>query len=344
MIFSFSLFHKTNIGISLGSSNTYISRHGKGVVLGEPSVIATDIYNEKVVATGDRAKKMLGRAPETISVTTPIQGGVISDFNKTVDMLCSYVSKVVHNRIGLNTAIVVPGGATVVERRSMKDIAKAAYARKVVLVDAPIAAALGCGLDIFDPKGHIIVDIGGGRTEISVISMGGIVISKSIPECSGTFDKDIINFVRKNYSILIGEGTAEEVKKSLGCASEELKMMDFVTLSGRNLISGLPESFVLSSEDVHQALKDSLRAIIDGIMSVLGRIPPEIASDILKGKIYLVGGGSLMKGWTERLLAETGMESVVADNPLECVSIGAMRAMSLHKKIRTVENSTESSK
>ena len=339
MLFSFSLFHKTTLGISLGSSNTYIARHGKGVVLGEPSVIATDIYNEKVVAIGDKAKKMIGRAPETISVDRPIKNGIISDFDKTVAMLCQYVSRVVRNRIGITSAIVVPAAASSVERRSMRDIAKAAYGRKVVLVDAPIAAALGCGLDVFSGRGHIIVDIGGGRTDISVVSMGGIMLARSIPECSGTFDRDIINFVRKNYNILIGEGTAEEVKKKLGCASD-VKTMELMTLNGRHLITGLPENFVLSSEDVHQAISDSVRAIVDAIMTVLGKIPPEIASDLIRSKIHLVGGGSLMKGWTELIYRETGMEAVVEDNPLEATAVGAMRAVPMAKKLRNYENST----
>lgn len=339
MLFSFSLFHKTTLGISLGSSNTYIARHGKGVVLGEPSVIATDIYNEKVVAIGDKAKKMIGRAPETISVDRPIKNGIISDFDKTVAMLCQYVSRVVRNRIGITSAIVVPAAASSVERRSMRDIAKAAYGRKVVLVDAPIAAALGCGLDVFSGRGHIIVDIGGGRTDISVVSMGGIMLARSIPECSGTFDRDIINFVRKNYNILIGEGTAEEVKKQLGCASD-VKTMELMTLNGRHLITGLPENFVLSSEDVHQAISDSVRAIVDAIMTVLGKIPPEIASDLIRSKIHLVGGGSLMKGWTELIYRETGMEAVVEDNPLEATAVGAMRAVPMAKKLRNYENST----
>ena len=324
MLFSFSLFHKTTLGISLGSSNTYI---------------ATDIYNEKVVAIGDKAKKMIGRAPETISVDRPIKNGIISDFDKTVAMLCQYVSRVVRNRIGITSAIVVPAAASSVERRSMRDIAKAAYGRKVVLVDAPIAAALGCGLDVFSGRGHIIVDIGGGRTDISVVSMGGIMLARSIPECSGTFDRDIINFVRKNYNILIGEGTAEEVKKKLGCASD-VKTMELMTLNGRHLITGLPENFVLSSEDVHQAISDSVRAIVDAIMTVLGKIPPEIASDLIRSKIHLVGGGSLMKGWTELIYRETGMEAVVEDNPLEATAVGAMRAVPMAKKLRNYENST----
>ena len=224
MLFSFSLFHKTTLGISLGSSNTYIARHGKGIVLGEPSVVATDIYNEKVAATGDKAKKMIGRAPETISVDRPIS-------------------------------------------------------------------------------------------------------------------RDIINFVRKNYNILIGDGTAEDVKKQLGCASD-VKNMELMTLNGRHLISGLPENFVLSSEDVHQAIASSVRAIVDGIMTVLGKIPPEIASDLIRSKIHLVGGGALMKGWTELIYKETGMEAVVEENPLEATAVGAMRAVPMAKKLRNYENST----
>ena len=282
---------------------------------------------------------MIGRAPETISVDRPIKNGIISDFDKTVAMLCQYVSRVVRNRIGITSAIVVPAAASSVERRSMRDIAKAAYGRKVVLVDAPIAAALGCGLDVFSGRGHIIVDIGGGRTDISVVSMGGIMLARSIPECSGTFDRDIINFVRKNYNILIGEGTAEEVKKKLGCASD-VKTMELMTLNGRHLITGLPGNFVLSSEDVHQAISDSVRAIVDAIMTVLGKIPPEIASDLIRSKIHLVGGGSLMKGWTELIYRETGMEAVVEDNPLEATAVGAMRAVPMAKKLRNYENST----
>ena len=304
MLFSFSLFHKTTLGISLGSSNTYIARHGKGIVLGEPSVVATDIYNEKVVAIGDKAKKMIGRAPETISVDRPISGGIISDFDKTVAMLCQYVSRVVQTRIGITSAIVVPAAASSVERRSMRDMAKAAYGSRVVPVDEPIAAALGCGLDVFSGRGHIIVDIGGGRTDISVVANGGVMLARSLSECSGTFDRDIINFVRKNYNILIGDGTAEDVKKQLGCASD-VKNMELMTLNGRHLISGLPENFVLSSEDVHQAIASSVRAIVDGIMTVLGKIPPEIASDLIRSKIHLVGGGALMKGWTELIYKET---------------------------------------
>ena len=329
----FGIRRRNVLGISLGSCNTYIYKRGKGVILGEPSFVASDTFTERDLAFGVKAKNMRGRAPDTITVSCPIRNGTIADFKKTVDMLSNYVGRVVRNRWGLEMIVSVPAAATVVERKAVRDAARAAYGSYVELMDEPIAAVLGCGLDVLSHQGFMIVDIGGGKTEISVIASGQIVRFLSLSQCGNVFDRDIISYVRRNYNILIGESTAEEVKCSLGSVVDS-NSIDFVTLNGRDVVQGLPVSFVLSSVDVRDAIADSVKAISEGILSVLEKLPTELNSDVIANKIHLVGGGALLKGFAERILADTGVEAVVADNPLECVAVGAGHGVNILSKLQ----------
>ncbi len=328
------------LGVSLGSCNTFIYKRGKGIVSGEPSYLTIDAFTEKNIAFGLKAKNMRGRVPETVSVICPIRNGTIADFKKTVDMLSFFIERVVKNRWGLEMVVSVPAAATVVERRAVRDAARAAYGSHVDLIDEPIAAAIGCGLDVFSQEGFMIVDIGGGSTEISVISSGQVVRVHSLPQCGNLFDKDIINYVRKSYNILIGDSTAESVKCSLGSVADN-NSIDFVTLNGRDVLQGLPVSFVLSSVDVRDAIADSVHAIIEGIVSVLEKLPTELNSDVVRNKIYLVGGGALLWGWKERIFSDTGVEVIVADNPMECVAVGAGHGLNILGRLRKNQRNYE---
>lgn len=321
------------LGISLGSSNIFIYRRGKGIVLGEPSVIATETYSGKTVAAGIKAKRMIGRVPDTITVTEPVQRGVIADFKKTAYLLKNYIDKVKRNKWGLEIIISVPSSATAVERRAVMDAAKAAGGRKIHIIEEPVAAALGCGLEVFQAKGHLIVDIGGGKTEISVVSYGGVVYVMTVDSCAGTFDRDIINYVRKNYNILIGESTAEEVKMKLGSVIES-DTIEFITVNGRDLLQGLPVSLVLSTDDVRDAVKEGVDSIIEGIIYTMEHIDPDLTSDIIRNRIHLVGGGSLINGWQELILKRTGIEAEVGNNPLECVALGAGNSRNVLNQIK----------
>ena len=326
------------IGVSLGTCNTYIYKRGRGIVLGEPSAVACDAYDEsKIIAMGYRAKKMRGRTPETINVIFPINKGVIADFQKSVLMLKSYIERVKRNRWGLEIFIAVPSSATAVERRAASDAGIAAGATAVTLIEAPIAAALGCDLDIFDEKGQMIVDIGAGNTGISVLSLGGVAYSIKSDMCSSTFDNDIINYLRKNNRMLIGAETAEEIKIKLGSVLPG-NTIEFMTVSGRDIVRGLPVETVVSSEDVREAMQASINGIIDAILYALEHIAPELSADIIKNKIHLVGGGALLHGWEELILKNTGIPAVVAPNPLECTAIGAGKANGLMRRIKSKNN------
>ncbi len=322
------------IGLSLGTCNTYIYKRSKGIVLGEPSAVACDAYDEdKIIAMGYRAKKMRGRTPDTIKLVFPVNKGVIADFKKTVIMLNAYIERVKRNRWGLDVFIAVPSSATAVERRAASDAVVAAGASKATIVDSAIAAALGCDLDIFDEKGQMIIDIGAGNTGISVLSFGGVAYSIKSDICSSTFDNDIINYLRKNNRILIGAETAEDIKIKLGSVISD-GTMDFMTVSGRDILRGLPVESVISSDDVRAALQNSVNGIVDSVLYVLEHIAPELSSDIVKNKIHLTGGGSLLRGWEALILKKTGINAMVAENPLECCAIGAGKANGLMRRIK----------
>lgn len=312
-------------GLSLGSSNITIARSGKGVLVDEPSVIACETYSDRIVAFGSSAKAMIGRVPDTVTTSYPVQRGVVSDYRHLIYMLRDYIGRVKRSYFESDMIAAVPSSASVVERRAVIDALKACGARKAILLENAVAAALGCGLDIFDPKGQMIIDIGGGKTEIAVLSCGGVV-SLSCPEvCGIQMDRDIVSYVRKNYNILIGISTAEYIKHKLGtvCAP---KRRAFLDLGGRDLMSGLPVNFVLSNEDVYKALRDSAAAVLDSVSAMIEKLPPELTQDIVKGRICLCGGCASISGWTELLMDELCIDTYIPDNPSHSVALGAAGA------------------
>ena len=317
-----------DIGIDLGTVNTVIYNKNRGIVLNEPSAIAVESFSDKIMAVGREAKMMLGRTPDTVSAVRPLTNGVIADFEKTSLMLKEYVKMTKKSWGPISAVVTVPYKATPVERRAVEDAVVSAKIKKVVLIEKPLAAAIGCGLPIFEPQGHMIVDIGGGNTEIAVVSLGGIVAETTLEDAGLTMDRNIIAFIRKNYNILIGDQVAEELKIRLGSVTER-ELMDFMTVSGRDLVEGLPLSVSVSSDDVREAIMETVYNIIDGIKMTLEKIDPELASDIIENGIVLVGGGSMLDGWSELIFRETGLRAELAASPLESVAVGAGRALEL---------------
>ena len=318
-------------GIDLGTCNTLIYRRDKGVVLNEPSIVATETYGaKKFICAGLEARDMLGRTPDTVTVTFPVQNGVIADFEKTVMMLRDYIRRCRSGFAPVSAVVSIPCRATPVEKRAVADAVRAAGVRKVpFVVEKPIAAALGSGLSIVEPRGRMVVDIGGGTTEISVLSLGGIV-SVTSTTCAGKkFDRDIIAYVRKTHSVLIGERTAEEVKMSLGSVFDD-GHVNFM----RDLVRGLPVNVSLSTDDIREVLTESARFLVDQIKQTLEKIPPEMAADIIDSGITLVGGGSLIPGWEELLSKETGVACMHSASPLESVVTGVGNAYRYRDQIK----------
>ena len=322
-------------GIDIGTCNTLIYRREKGIVLNEPSVIATDTYGaKKFICAGREARDMLGRTPDTVTVTCPIRDGIIDDFDKTVLMLKHFIQRCRTGFAPVSAVVSIPCRATPVERRAVADAVRAAGIRRVPLVlEKPIAAALGSGLSIFEPRGRMVVDIGGGTTEIAVISLGGIV-SVTSTTCAGQkFDRDIISYIRKTHSVLIGERTAEEIKMQIGSVFDD-GHLSFMTVSGRDLVRGLPTTVQLSTDDVRDALSESVRFLVDHIKQTLEKVPPEMASDIIDSGITLVGGGSLLSGWEELLSRETGVACMHSASPSESVATGVGNAHAYRDSIK----------
>lgn len=322
-------------GIDLGTCNTLIYRRDKGVVLNEPSILATETYGaKKFICAGREARDMMGRTPDTVTVTQPVQNGVIADFDKTVMMLKDYLRRCRTGFGPVSAVVSIPCRATPVEKRAVADAVRAAGVKKVpFVVEKPIAAALGSGLSIFEPRGRMVVDMGGGTTEISVLSMGGIV-SVTSTTCAGKkFDRDIISYVRKTHSVLIGDRTAEDVKMSIGSVFDD-GHVNFITVSGRDLVRGLPVNVSLSTDDVREVLAESSRFLVDQIKQTLEKIPPEMAADIIDSGITLVGGGSLLPGWEELLSKETGVACMHSASPLESVVTGVGNAFRYRDQIK----------
>lgn len=314
-----------DIGVDLGTANTLVFVKGKGIVIREPSVVAVDERTnpKSVVAVGSDAKKMIGRTPGSITAVRPLKDGVIADFDMTSDMLKEFIKRAISNS-PFNRArvmICIPSGVTEVERRAVHDAAKSAGARYVSLIEEPMAAAIGAGLPVLEPTGSMIVDIGGGTSEVAVISLGDIVTSKSVRVAGDNFDDAIISYVKRTFNLLIGERSAEDIKLKLGSAYpyEGEAAME---IKGRNLIDGLPKSVEITSEQVRQALADPVDQILDSIRYTLDRTPPELAADIIERGITLTGGGALLRGLDKLISAETGMPVNVAENPLDCVVNG----------------------
>ncbi|MBI3999431.1 MAG: rod shape-determining protein [Candidatus Omnitrophica bacterium] len=319
-----------DIGIDLGTATTLVYVKGQGVVLCEPSVVAIDRNNHQVLAVGEEAKRMLGRTPGNIVAIRPMKDGVIADFDITEAMLRYFIRKV-HRRkplVSPRVVIAVPSGITEVEKRAVKDSAERAGARSpVFLVEEPIAAAIGVGLPIHEPCGNMVVDIGGGTTEIAVISLAGIVFSKSIRIGGDECDEAIINHLKKTYNLMIGERTAEEVKIRIGSAFplEEETTME---VRGRDILAGLPKTITVSSEEIREALSEAVSQILEAIRITLERTPPELSADLISRGLILAGGGALLRGLDKLISEETGLPVHIADDPLTAVALGTGRYLS----------------
>lgn len=311
-----------DIGIDLGTAYVLVYVKGKGIVLREPSVVAIKERTKEVIAVGEEARKMLGRTPANIVTIRPLRQGVISDYNATEQMLKFFIHKAIgHRLVKPRIGVCVPSGVTEVERRAVVDATKLAGARHVATIEEPIAAAIGAGIDISRPCGSMIVDIGGGTTDIAVISLGSAVVKKSLKIAGDNFDETIVKYMRKKYSMLIGERTAEEIKINVGSVFKR-EVSAEIEIRGRNLVSGLPKNICVSSEEVKEALDEPVASIIEGIKAVLEITPPELAADIADRGIVLTGGGSLIYGLDKLITSETGINTVIAEDAMSCVAIG----------------------
>ena len=312
-----------DIGIDLGTANTLVFMKGKGVIMREPSVVAVDTKNDTVKFVGSEAKEVIGKTPGSIMVVRPLKDGVIADFDVTASMLRIFIKKACGSSLLFKPRVVIciPSGVTEVERRAVREASINAGAGQVMIIEEPMAAAIGAGLPVQDASGSMIVDIGGGTSEVAVISLNGIVASRSVRTGGDEFDAAIINYIKRKFNLLIGERSAEKIKIDVGTAyklDEDLK----VEVKGRNLINGLPKNAEISSEDVREALRESLEKVIEAVKETLERTPPELAADIIDNGITLTGGGALLRGIDKLISAETGIDVHVAENPLDCVANG----------------------
>ncbi len=320
-----------DIGIDLGTASVLVYVKGKGIVLQEPSVVAIDTSTNKVLAVGEEAQKMLGRTPGNIVAIRPLKDGVISDYDITEKMLKHFIEKVTGG-VGLfrffkpQIIVCVPSGVTEVEKRAVIDATMEAGARDVFLIEEPIAAAIGAGIEISQPNGSMVVDIGGGTSDVAVISLGGIVVSTSIKIAGDKFDEAISKYMRKKHSILIGERTAEDIKINIGSAFPRDKEV-FMDVRGRNLVSGLPETIKVSSEETLEALRESVVQIADAVHFVLEKTPPELSADISDKGILMTGGGSLLWGLDKLIKKRTGIEVYIAEDAISCVAKGTGEAL-----------------
>ncbi|MDO5639049.1 MAG: rod shape-determining protein [Neisseria sp.] len=334
-------YFSNDLAIDLGTANTLIYIRNKGIVLDEPSVVAmqTDASHGKsvILAVGTEAKKMLGRTPGSIQAIRPMKDGVIADFNVTEKMLKQFIKKVNNSRFAAAPRIVicVPCGSTQVERKAIRDSALAAGASTVNLIEEPMAAAIGAGLPIEEATGSMVVDIGGGTTEVGVISLSGVVYSHSIRVGGDAFDDSIINYVRRNYGMLIGEATAEEIKKSIGSAFPGMEVNE-LEVKGRNLAEGIPRAFTISSNEILEALTEPLNQIVQSVKNALEQTPPELGADIAERGLVLTGGGALLKGLDRLLAEETGLPVMIAEDPLTCVARGSGKALEMIGKLNSV--------
>ncbi len=327
-----------DLGIDLGTANTLVYAQGQGVIIQEPSVVALDNKRNIVLAVGDEAKRMIGRTPGNVVAVRPLRDGVIADFDVTETMLKYFIRKALPGNMFFarpRIIVGVPSGITGVEKRAVLDATYHAGAKEAYLIEEPMAAAIGANLPVSDPAGSMIVDIGGGTTEVAVISLGGIVVSKSIRVAGDEMDEAIINHCRDNYRLLIGERTAEEIKIKLGSAFEtgEEQTLD---IRGRDLVSGLPKTFTLTSSEIREALRDTVKIIVEGIRTTLEKTPPELSSDIMDRGITLAGGGAYLRGLDQYIQAETDIAVRIANSPLECVALGtgiALDEIDILKKV-----------
>ncbi len=317
-----------DIGVDLGTANTLVCVKGKGIIMREPSVVAYDIRNDAVRAVGTEAKEMIGRTPGSIVAVRPIKDGVIADFDVTAAMLKRFVNEALKGSLfsRVRMVICIPSGVTEVESRAVYDAAKQAGATDIDLIEEPMAAAVGAGLPIWEATGNMIVDIGGGTSEVAVISLGDIVTAQSIRIAGDDLDEAIINFVRKKHNLLIGERTAEQIKIDIGSA-KPYEGETSIEIKGRNLVDGLPKNVTISSKEVREAMVDPISQIIDTIRLTLEKTPPELSADIIDSGITLTGGTALLRGLAELIAEETGMPVTVAANPLDCVVLGTSKRL-----------------
>ena len=339
MKFDFKFFNLSfkDIGIDLGTANIVVTLRGKGIILNEPSVVAIDNITGKIVATGSEAKEMLGRTPEKIRAVRPLKDGVIADFTATRLLLKNIIQKICrkYNIVRLRAVVGVPSGITEVEERAVEEAIIQAGTKEVYLIDEPVAAAIGAGIEISEPSGNIVVDIGGGTTEVAVISLGGIVVSNSLRIAGDEIDEAIINYIKKEMNLAIGQTTAEEIKIKIGCALP-LMTKEVMEIRGRDLNTGLPKNIQITSEQIQEAMSEPINDIVDVVKATLEKTPPELASDIMEKGIVLAGGGALIKNIDKLIGEKTGMPVIVAENPLNCVVKGTGKTLEDLEKLKTV--------
>lgn len=320
-----------DIGIDLGTANTLVYMRGKGIIIREPSVVAVDVKMDRVRYVGQEAKDVIGRTPGSIVAVRPLKDGVIADFDMTTSMLQEFIRKALKGRAfagsRVRVIICIPSGVTAVERRAVKEATQNAGAKRVSIIEEPMAAAIGAGLPVAEPTGSMIVDIGGGTSEVAVISLGGIVTSRSVRVAGDEFDSSIINYIKKKYNLLIGERTAENIKIAIGSAYPYADNEPSMDIKGRNLLNGLPENITVTSEEIREALSEPLSHVIEAIKVTLEKTPPELAADIIDQGIMLSGGGALLKGLDLLIHAETDMPVKVAERPLDCVADGTGKVL-----------------
>ncbi len=323
------------LGIDLGTATVLVYVKGKGIVLKEPSVVAINKMNNKVLAVGEEARKMIGRTPGNIIAVRPMKDGVISDYDITEKMLKAFISKALGRGkvVAPNVVVCIPSQATEVEKRAVIDAAKNSGAKDAHLIEEPLAAAIGAGLDITKPDGHMIVDIGGGTTDIAVISLGGIVVRKSIKSAGDRFDEAIIKYVRNKHKIMIGEKTAEDLKISVGSAYKGARDL-VTTMKGRNLVSGLPDQIEISTEEIREALMEPVSLIVEGVKAILEKTPPELSADIVEKGIIMTGGGALLYGLDKLIEEHTGLAVHVAENSVESVAEGTGQVLKYMNKLQ----------
>jgi rod shape-determining protein MreB and related proteins len=326
-----------DMAVDLGTANTLVYVRGRGIMLNEPSVVAMNTHTREILAVGTEAKRMIGRTPDSISAIRPLRDGVIADFEATEQMLRFFIQRVHRRRYFAKPRLVicVPSGITAVEQRAVKEAGYQAGSRRVYIIEEPMAAAIGSGLPVHEATGNMVVDIGGGTTEVAVISLGGIVTSQSIRTAGDDLDQSIIAWMKKEYSLMLGERTAEEIKIALGSAFP-LPDEPEAEIRGRDMVSGLPRNVVVSSAEVRQALEEPLHAIVDSVRDTLDKTPPELAGDIMDRGLVLTGGGALLRGLDERLRHETGMPAHVADDPLASVALGAGKCVEEFEALQQV--------
>lgn len=331
-----------DLGIDLGTATVLVYVKGKGVILKEPSVVAINKVNNKILAVGEEARKMIGRTPGNIVAVRPLKDGVISDYDITEKMLKEFIKKACGDKkiIAPKVMVCIPSQATEVEKRAVIDATKNSGAKEVHLIEEPLSAAIGAGIDITKPDGNMIVDIGGGTTDIAVISLGGVVIRKSIKSAGDRFDEAIVKYVRLKHRIMIGEKTAEDLKINIGCAYKDARESSYI-MKGRNLVTGLPDQVEITSEEIREALEEPVGLIVDGVKSILEKTPPELASDIIEKGIIMTGGGSLLYGLDKLIEVNTGLNVKIAENSVEAVVEGTGQVLNYINKLQFDDSGNE---